>query len=851
MANALTMSVVLQLVDEMSDQVNTAVRKSRGALEGFAEDAKRLSTELREFGQVAVAAGAVVTGALGVTVKKFADLEGGLASLKATMTGKDGLSANFQAVSDLAISLGNQLPGNTADFAQMINKLLQLGVAEQDVLGGVGEAAAKFAAVMKLPYEEAAMVAAKLKEATGTANSDMLQFMDTLQRTGHQGVAASEMMYAFARSSGGLKQFAIQGLEASKSMSALFALLLKGGMSGETAGTNFVSMLNTLAKWDFNLYNDKKKAEIQALQADLRQLGISLDFFDDQTKEFKGVENMVAQLSKLQALDQERTTQVLQTMFGGGQDQQIAALLAQGGAEKFAAMQQNMVDQADLATRSAVQLQTLSARWEAAFGTFENMLAKIGELLAPKLGEFVDWFGETAAKVQTWIENNRGLAETIATVAGGIGAALVAIGGVGLTAAGIAATFGAVATGLGAIGSAAAVAGPALATLAANPVVLAILGVGAAAVVGWKFGSWIAEQVNVAVEAITGTKGATLGTALFELIEGMKTRLQQIPTWIGEKLNGMRKTFSDLGIQMRSFGILIVQGLLDGIKERALAMIEGAKQLAGDIVAAVKSALSIRSPSQVMYALGQQTAEGFALGLQAGTGGVAAAAGQMAGVVAVGGPVGAMADDPTARLAYQAQVEADEASHQGRLAGIRDFFESQSLSNATRYRKMNVDSMGFFFSQIGSLMQTKSRSLFEIGKAGAIGETIFNTYRAAQGAYAALAGIPVVGPALGVAAAASAVLVGMARVAAIRSTSFGSTSASPMLSAGGFSGPVVAGDAAVVPVTAPTRLPAPERTINLFLSGEGSPTQSYIRDVLIPGLNDALGDGVTLNVRAA
>jgi len=39
--------------------------------------------------------------------------------------------------------------------------------------------------------------------------------------------------------------------------------------------------------------------------------------------------------------------------------------------------------------------------------------------------------------------------------------------------------------------------------------------------------------------------------------------------------------------------------------------------------------------------------------------------------------------------------------------------------------------------------------------------------------------------------------------------------------------------------------------VNIFLSGDGSPTQSYIRDVLVPGLNEALGDGVTLNVRAA
>lgn len=54
-------------------------------------------------------------------------------------------------------------------------------------------------------------------------------------------------------------------------------------------------------------------------------------------------------------------------------------------------------------------------------------------------------------------------------------------------------------------------------------------------------------------------------------------------------------------------------------------------------------------------------------------------------------------------------------------------------------------------------------------KASAIAQTVWDTYKAAQGAYSALAPIPIVGPALGAVAAAAATAAGMARVGKIRS----------------------------------------------------------------------------------
>lgn len=73
--------------------------------------------------------------------------------------------------------------------------------------------------------------------------------------------------------------------------------------------------------------------------------------------------------------------------------------------------------------------------------------------------------------------------------------------------------------------------------------------------------------------------------------------------------------------------------------------------------------------------------------------------------------------------------------------------------------------------QSGSIKESKKG--FEIAKAAAIAETTINTYKAATGAYSALAAIPYVGPALGAAAAAAAIAAGMANVSSISSQSFG------------------------------------------------------------------------------
>ena len=78
-----------------------------------------------------------------------------------------------------------------------------------------------------------------------------------------------------------------------------------------------------------------------------------------------------------------------------------------------------------------------------------------------------------------------------------------------------------------------------------------------------------------------------------------------------------------------------------------------------------------------------------------------------------------------------------------------------------------------FFGHLAAMQSSSNSQLAKIGKAAAIANAIINTYQAATGAYAAMASIPFVGPALGTAAAGAAIVAGMANVAAIRAQSVG------------------------------------------------------------------------------
>ena len=123
--------------------------------------------------------------------------------------------------------------------------------------------------------------------------------------------------------------------------------------------------------------------------------------------------------------------------------------------------------------------------------------------------------------------------------------------------------------------------------------------------------------------------------------------------------------------------------------------------------------------------------------------------------------------------------------------------EMKNADNAMKWelismkRKLSVVAGGF--NNMASIAQSfyelsgkQNKAAFVAFKVFSIAETVINTYKAAQGAYAAMSSIPFVGPALGIAAAAEAIMAGAARVSSIASMEPGGSAS--VSSAGGGGG---------------------------------------------------------------
>lgn len=103
-------------------------------------------------------------------------------------------------------------------------------------------------------------------------------------------------------------------------------------------------------------------------------------------------------------------------------------------------------------------------------------------------------------------------------------------------------------------------------------------------------------------------------------------------------------------------------------------------------------------------------------------------------------------------------VEADAAAEREKLVQQEQRAKLQAFSSA--------------FSNISTLMNSESRKLFEIGKAGALAGAVVDGYAAITGAYAQ--GAKIGGPPLGAAFGAAAAAATFQQIQAIRSTSYGS-----------------------------------------------------------------------------
>ena len=399
------------------DRLSPALSKMQKKIRGFKRQAEEAS-------QGGLALGGGLAAGLTLSLKSYADQENAATGLKVAMMDANGeVGKSFQDINKLAIGLGNQLPGTTADFQNMMQMLVRQGIPAENILGGVGKATAYLAVQLKKTPEAAAEFAAKMQDATGTASEDMMGLFDTIQKAFYLGVDDTNMLSFFTKTSSVLKMVNKDGLQAAQSLAPISVMMDQMGMNGESAG-------NALRKVIQSGLSVKKIRDVNKVMARQR-LGVQLDFTDGKGS-FGGLDNMFRQLAKLRKLTDVKRTGVLKAIFGDDAETlQVVNALIDKGKDGYDQIQQKMNKQASLNKRVQAQLGTLSNLWEAMTGTATNGLAAIGGAFSGDAKNITQWLGELGEKFTKFADENPRVIRGVVELAAGLAILKLGLMGVG------------------------------------------------------------------------------------------------------------------------------------------------------------------------------------------------------------------------------------------------------------------------------------------------------------------------------------------------------------------------------------------------------------------------------------
>ncbi len=399
------------------DRLSPALSKMQKKIRGFKRQAEEAS-------QGGLALGGGLAAGLTLSLKSYADQENAATGLKVAMMDANGeVGKRFQDINKLAIGLGNQLPGTTADFQNMMQMLVRQGIPAENILGGVGKATAYLAVQLKKTPEAAAEFAAKMQDATGTASEDMMGLFDTIQKAFYLGVDDTNMLSFFTKTSSVLKMVNKDGLQAAQSLAPISVMMDQMGMNGESAG-------NALRKVIQSGLSVKKIRDVNKVMA-RQKLGVQLDFTDGKGS-FGGLDNMFRQLAKLRKLTDVKRTGVLKAIFGDDAETlQVVNALIDKGKDGYDQIQQKMNKQASLNKRVQAQLGTLSNLWEAMTGTATNGLAAIGGAFSGDAKNITQWLGELGEKFTKFADENPRVIRGVVGLAAGFAILKLGLMGVG------------------------------------------------------------------------------------------------------------------------------------------------------------------------------------------------------------------------------------------------------------------------------------------------------------------------------------------------------------------------------------------------------------------------------------
>lgn len=359
-------------------------------------------------------------------VEAFGEMQAAGNELKASMMGPGGVlnEVTYNKIYKLTEGLSDKYKGSTASYMDMVRVLKNNRIEETDVLSGIGEATAKLADFFQMQPAIIAEFSAHMKNDMGVAVGDMGKMMDLIARVNNAGVgktgeeAVTQMNEFFSKVSIGLANLNVKGVEASKSVGALGALFMSRGMTGQSVGTNFRRIFDGMR--DVSKMN--KANEVAA------QFGKHLELFDKQGN-FKGIDNFVAQLGKLENLSPQAIAAILKP-FGGkqGLSTDFLEYLAKHGLSGYNEYLDKINKQADLNDKLKVIMGGVNYEQGVMETSWMNLKAAFGAALAPALTAFYKILNSIITSVREFVEQYPLIAEIATTFIAVASAGLMLMG---------------------------------------------------------------------------------------------------------------------------------------------------------------------------------------------------------------------------------------------------------------------------------------------------------------------------------------------------------------------------------------------------------------------------------------
>ncbi|WP_370603950.1 phage tail tape measure protein [Escherichia coli] len=576
-------------------------QRKLNAIKAKAEKTRELRNSLAGNGAGEMAAGVATGMTLLAPVKAYSESENAANQLAGSMMGPGGkVAPEFEKINQLAVALGDRLPGTTADFQNMMTMLRRQGMSAQVILGGLGESAAYLGVQLQMAPTAAAEFAAKLQDATQTSEKDMMSLMDLIQKGFYAGVDSGNMLQGFSNISSAMSIINQKGIEAAKTFAPLLVMADQSGMAGESAGNAYRKI--------FQAALDSKN--IQSVNDDLKGTGINFNFSNGKGG-FGGLENMYAQLEKLSKLNDETRMATIKDLFGNDAEvMKVLNTMIEKGINGYRETAAKLENQASLRERVDASLNTLGNKWEAATGSFTNAMASIGETVAPTLKKLADWLGELASRLDGFVKRHPQLTSALFKLAAGFAIVATAAGVVSLALASVLGPMAVVRMSAGVMGlkfsSAFGLIGKAISSVGksviwlgrlmfANPI-LAVIGLIAAGAIyiwqnwdtlGPKFKAmwdavcnatstawdWIKEKASAAWEGIKSLFfNYTLPGLIAKNWDAIKTGVSEawanIRQSISDKWSSILADVAALPAKFQDMGSAIIDSILDGINAK-------------------------------------------------------------------------------------------------------------------------------------------------------------------------------------------------------------------------------------------------------------------------------------------